>query len=140
MKLPQAGRYSSHNAYSIYDCSSYGPIFGGGNDIYIADYASSSSRSRTNLGHTYSPPSGYNYGSNFTRTFLAGRTNYHFTPDEVEAFYNFKLDSQLRYYTVLSRGNTFFLTRQYKKKYILICKFNIEAWTVSYSTKLVPPY
>ena len=66
----------------------------------------------------------------------------HFTkqPKNCGIVFNFKLDSQLRYYTVLSRGNTFFLTRQYKKKYILICKFNIEAWTVSYSTKLVPPY
>ena len=60
----------------------------------------------------------------------------HFTkqPKNCGIVFNFKLDSQLRYYTVLSRGNTFFLTRQYKKKYILICKFNIEAWARLHKT------
>ena len=63
----------------------YGPTFGGGHDIYISDYASSRSRSDSDLGHTYSPPSGYSYGSTFAQTFLAGA--YYFRPDEVEAFY-----------------------------------------------------
>ena len=63
----------------------YGPTFGGGLDIYISDYASSNSNSEGNLGYTYSPPSGYSYGSTFARTFLAG--SYFFTPDEVETFY-----------------------------------------------------
>ena len=84
VKLPQTGTYS-HNRYSIYDCWDRGPTFGGGYDIYIADYASSSSSSLTNLGYTYSTPSGYSYGSTFTQTFLAG--TYQFTPDEVETFY-----------------------------------------------------
>ena len=81
VKLPQTGQYSS-----IYDCSSYGPTFGAGHDIYIADYASSSqSGSYTNLGNDYSAPSGYSYRSTFARTFLPG--TYEFTPDEVETFY-----------------------------------------------------
>ena len=84
VKLPQTGQYS-YNRYSIYDGSYYGPTFGGGHDIYIVNYASSSSSSYTNLGYTYSPPSGYSYGSTFTQTFLAG--TYSFTPDEVETFY-----------------------------------------------------
>ena len=84
VKLPQTGKYC-YNRYSIYDCSSYGPTFGGGHDIYIVNYASSSSSSYTNLGWQYSPPSGYSYGSTFTQTFLAG--TYQFTPDEVETFY-----------------------------------------------------
>ena len=62
-----------------------GPKFGGGHDIYIDDYASSSSSSYTGLGFTYSAPSGYSYGSTFTKTFLAG--TYQFTPDEIETFY-----------------------------------------------------
>ena len=70
---------------ALYDCSSYGPTFGGGHDLYIDDYASSNSNSHTALGHTYSPPSGYSYGSTSTYTFLAG--TYTFTPDEVETFY-----------------------------------------------------
>ena len=72
----------------MYDCSSDGPVFGGGHDIKIVDYASSNSNSYANLGHTFSAPSGYNYGSTFTKTFLAGGTSdYYFTPDEVETFY-----------------------------------------------------
>ena len=78
VKLPQYRYYQ----YAIHGhCSAYGPIFGGGHDLYIADYASSNSYSQANLGYTYSPPSGYGYGS----TFLAGGSN--FTPDEVEIFY-----------------------------------------------------
>ena len=86
VKLPQTGTYSaSYYGFSIYDCSSRGPTFGGGLDITIYDYASSSGNSYTDLGYTYSPPSGYSYGSTFTQTFLAG--TYQFTPDEVEIFY-----------------------------------------------------
>ena len=84
VKLPQTGAYS-YLSYSIYDCSSYGPTFGYGHDIYIVDYASSSGSSNTYLGYTYSPPSGYSYRSTFTQTFLAG--THSFTPDEVETFY-----------------------------------------------------
>ena len=85
VKLPQTGPYSYYNRHSIYDCSSYGPTFGFGHDIYIVDYASSSSSSYTYLGWTYSAPSGYSYGDTFTQTFLAG--TYNFSPDEVETFY-----------------------------------------------------
>ena len=84
VKLSQSGQYS-YGKESIYFDSSYGPTFGGGHDIYVNNYASSNSDSYTSLGHTYSPPSGYSYGSTFTRTFLAG--TYEFTPDEIETFY-----------------------------------------------------
>ena len=84
VKLPQTGRYSS-DAYSIRFDSSDGPTFGGGYDIHISSSASSNSISYSNLGHTYSAPSGYSYSSTFARTFLAG--TYNFTPDEVETFY-----------------------------------------------------
>ena len=85
VKLPQTGKYSSNRAHSIYCGSSYGPTFGGGHDIRISNYASSNSNSYSNLGYTYSPPSGYSYGSTFAQTFLAG--SYKFKPDEVETFY-----------------------------------------------------
>ena len=85
VKLPQTGQYS-YKRYSIYDCSSYGPVFGS-NDIFIANYASSNRNSLSNLGYTYSPPSGYNYSSTFAQTFLSGGSNVFFTPDEVETFY-----------------------------------------------------
>ena len=85
LKLPQTGTYSYHRAYSVRFLSSYGPTFGGGHDIYISNSASSNRNSYTNLGDTYSPPSGHSYGSTFAQTFLAG--TYSFTPDEVETFY-----------------------------------------------------
>ena len=82
--MSQSGQYSSYK-WSKYFRSSYGPTFGEGYDINIKNYASSNSNSYSNLGHTYSPPSGYSYGSTFAGTFLAG--TYTFTPDEVETFY-----------------------------------------------------
>ena len=85
VKLPQTGKDSSNRRNSIRTRRSFGPIFGGGFDIYISNYASSNRNSYSNLGWTYSPPSGYSYGSTFAETFLAGSKN--FTPDEVETFY-----------------------------------------------------
>ena len=85
MKLDQMGFKSYRRAYSIYSCSKYGPTFGGGLDLHIADSASSNNDSYSNLGYTYSPPSGYSYGSEFAQRFLAG--DRHFQPDEVEVFY-----------------------------------------------------
>ena len=82
--MSQSGQYT-YGKESIYFDSSYGPTFGGGHDIYVNNYASSNSASYSNLGHTYSPPSGYSYDSTFARTFLAG--TYEFTPDEIETFY-----------------------------------------------------
>ena len=85
VKLPQTGTHSSNRAYSVCFRSSFGPTFGGGYDIKISNSASSNSNSYSDLGHTYSPPSGYSHGSTFARTFLAGTL--YFTPDEVETFY-----------------------------------------------------
>ena len=84
VKLPQPGRDNSMS-HSIYSSSSYGPTFGGGHDIHISNYASSNTNSYSNLGLTYSPPSGYSYGSTFAQSFMAGSLS--FTPDEVETFY-----------------------------------------------------
>ena len=83
VKLPQTGKYSSSQSIRFH--SSFGPTFGGGYDILIDNSASFNSNSYSNLGYTYSPPSGYSYSSTFAQTFLAG--TYHFTPDEVETFY-----------------------------------------------------
>ena len=84
VKLPQTGKYAYYKR-SIRSSNYRGPSFGGGSDIYISNYASSNSYSYSNLGDTYSPPSGYSYYSTFAQTFLAG--TYRFTPDEVEVFY-----------------------------------------------------
>ena len=85
VKLPQTGKYNSSRSHSIHGNRSYGPTFGGGHDIHINNYASSIRNSYSNLGYTYSPPSGYSYSSTFAKSFMAG--SYRFTPDEVETFY-----------------------------------------------------
>ena len=80
MKLPiKDGSYGD----AIYDCSSYGPLFGRGHDIAI--YVAPGLQSYTRLGSTYSPPSGYSHGDPFSNTFLAGDSS--LNPDEVEVFY-----------------------------------------------------
>ena len=85
VKLTQQGKSSNGRSHSIYGCSNRGPAFGGGHDIRISNYASSNTNSYSNLGYTYSPPSGHSYTSSFTQSFLAG--SYYFQPDEVEVFY-----------------------------------------------------
>ena len=68
-------------SHAIYWRSSYGPTFGGGHDIYIANNANSNTNSYTNFGRSYSLPSGVQDRT----TILAG--TYKFTPDEVDVFY-----------------------------------------------------
>jgi len=69
--------------YAIYRYSSYGPRFGRGAAVYIANNANSNTNSYTDFGQysDYSVPSGVQD----QYTILAGTRN--FTPDEVEVFY-----------------------------------------------------
>jgi len=67
---------------AMYHCSGYGPTFGGGHDIYIADNSMGNLRSHTYCGHTYSVPSGYSGGN---CRFFTG--DLHFTPTDIEVFY-----------------------------------------------------
>ena len=66
---------------AIYMRISYGPTFGGGHDIHIADNAGHYAYSYTNFGHSFLAPSEVKEKV----TVLAG--TYHFTADEVEVFY-----------------------------------------------------
>jgi len=66
---------------AIYRCSSQGPSFGFGHDLYIANNAHSNQDSYTWFGSAYSVPSGVQD----QYTILAG-TKY-FTPDDWEVFY-----------------------------------------------------
>ena len=70
---------------AIYGNSGYGPTFGGGHDIYIANSAGSNRNSYSNVGHTYVQLAGYRYGSSDAKSVLAG--SYNFQPHEVEVFY-----------------------------------------------------
>ena len=106
VKLNQTGLYGYLQSHSIYTCYYDGPAFGGGHDLLVYPRYN---LYYTNLGYTYSPPSGYSYGNNFTRSFLAG--SYYFNPDEVETFYDTTFTSQGRledsitiYYMQFSRN------------------------------------
>ena len=67
--------------YAIYRYSGFGPTFGAGFDIYIANNANSNTNSYTNFGVSFSVPSEVQD----KHTILAG--TYKFTPDEVEVFF-----------------------------------------------------
>ena len=71
--------------YATFRAGNYGPTFGGGHDLYIADNANMCTSSYSNLGHTYAiPPGQGTTGSVKAQTFLAG--TYNFTPVELEVY------------------------------------------------------
>ena len=74
--------YYRNSGNGIYDHYNYGPTFGGGHDLYIT---SDGLTGYTNLGHAYLPPTGYTYGQNNAKNFLAG--TYNFRVSEYEVFY-----------------------------------------------------
>ena len=74
MKLPLV----SHE-YAMCCHASYGPAFGGGRDIHVADGANGNTSSYTKLGNTYQLPAGQS-----ARTFFTGARN--FQAAEVEVY------------------------------------------------------
>ena len=74
-------KQDSRSSFAIYSGSSYGPAFGSGYDILIADSANQNTNSYTNFAHYYSLPNGVTD----RLTILAG--TYAFSLDEVEVFY-----------------------------------------------------
>ena len=70
-----------HDSRAIYMEINYGPTFGKGHDIYIADDAAHNAHSYTEFGHSFLAPSEVEEKD----TVLAG--THYFTPDEVEVFY-----------------------------------------------------
>lgn len=72
-------RVKSGDSYAIYRCSSYGPTFGSGNNIYISNDAASNAGSYAYCGYSYSLPPGYSC------PFNGG--GFYFTPTDVEVFY-----------------------------------------------------
>ena len=71
----------TNTSFAIYREPGYGPTFGGGHDIYIADNANQNANSYTNFGSSYSLPN--EVADRYT--ILAGAR--YFSPDEVEVFY-----------------------------------------------------
>jgi hypothetical protein len=69
-----------HTGSAIFTHNTYGPLFGERNDIYISDYAGSSTISESSIS-TYQAPSGVSD----PYTILAG--THYFQPSEVEVFH-----------------------------------------------------
>jgi hypothetical protein len=65
--------------------SGYGPTFGWGGDLYIANNARSNTFSYTYFGRSYQPPPGYNVGESNTSSLLPG--SFQFTPSQIEVLY-----------------------------------------------------
>jgi hypothetical protein len=74
-----------NHGYAIYHRSRYGPVFGGGADLGIANNAGSNTNSYTCFDWSYQPPPGYTFGKTNTNSLLAGSK--YFTPSETEALY-----------------------------------------------------
>jgi hypothetical protein len=70
-------------ANSCYGCSTYGPTWGGGHDLYIVSSPNTSSGSYSNLGYSYGV-TGMTYNTNPIKAFLAG--GYNFTLVEFECY------------------------------------------------------
>ena len=118
LKLNPSGSYRSQ--YSVYICLLYGPTFGGGHDISIANNAAYSSSSYS-YHFTYGPPSGYGYGMS---SFLAGSSR--FTPDEIETFFIPEGEILLPFiylftiYYFTFNFNTFLRTTKFSLKYSVL--------------------
>ncbi len=72
-KLP----ITKNHAYCIYKNSdnTWGPLFGGGNDLKIYDKANLNSDSYANVGHTYTNEN-YTYNDNASRIKFSGAINF----------------------------------------------------------------
>ncbi|XP_028413817.1 protein PML-like [Dendronephthya gigantea] len=71
--------------YAIYCSRAYGPVFGGGHDLFIHDKPQLNQSSAGNFGHTYQLPAGYVYASSEeAMNLLAGQPFFHTT--EIEVF------------------------------------------------------
>ena len=71
--------------YAILSSPNKGASFGWGYDFHISDNSNANQKSYSNFGYTYQPPAGYVYGTQETKSLLAG--SYKFAPTEVEVFF-----------------------------------------------------
>lgn len=69
--------------HAIYCNINYGPTFGNGHSLYIANNSNANKQSYSNLGTSYKHPR-YPYGTNESKAFMAG--SYNFQTDEIEVY------------------------------------------------------
>jgi hypothetical protein len=77
-------RFVSTGVESTYSNLMFGPTFGGGYDLYIADNANTNTSSYSNLGYTFKHGS-FVFGSGEATAFLAG--SFSFQVEEIEVFH-----------------------------------------------------
>ena len=70
---------------AIFRWDAFGPRFGRGIDLHIANDAKSNTDSQTRFGNSYPAPSGYTPDQTNTQSLLAGSLT--FTPSEIEVLY-----------------------------------------------------
>jgi len=68
---------------STYGCSTYGPTWGGGHDLYLVSGCDKSTGSYSNLGYSFQL-TGQTYNTTTIKNFLAG--SYNFTVSEIEVY------------------------------------------------------
>lgn len=83
---------------AIYSNVGYGPTFGSGHDLYIANNAGKSRSSYSNLGYAYKTPTKAPYSSTAAKSMLAG--SYNFLVSEYEVYY---LGKYMHMNSILSR-------------------------------------
>jgi hypothetical protein len=76
--------FNHRNDKAISCFSGWGATFGNGYDLFISGNANANQHSYSDLGDTYQPPEGYQYGTPQTKALLAGSRK--FTPNEIEVF------------------------------------------------------
>jgi len=81
-KLNEPIKIKQNQNNGIYCGSNYGPTFGAGHDLHIADKSNINTASYSNLGNSYTHPN-YIFGSNEARSFLAGSFNFQVSEIEV---------------------------------------------------------
>jgi hypothetical protein len=69
---------------AIYRYYSYGPTFGGGHDIYVADNSNTNYYSYCNFGYSYQSPKNITYESAEAQSYLAG--SYTWQTSEIEVY------------------------------------------------------
>jgi len=69
---------------SIYCRQGYGPTFGAGHDLYIADKCNTTVSNGSQLGHSYSVPTGFTASTDQAHNFFGGSVN--FMVSEIEVY------------------------------------------------------
>ncbi len=74
-------RNTKLSQYAVYCGEEYGPVFGGGSDIYVMDNCNTGKQCFSNFGHTYPTGKLTNLANSARESHLAG--SYYFNVEEI---------------------------------------------------------